>query len=522
MLVMQDRAEIDRIMAACLSNAEELLNASKVVAQSGSNHIAYHLAALALEEVGKASMIFMSSLRDPTEEEKKRPIDWIDNHERKLFWALWSLRFDSDEPTKGIKQALDIARIIHQTRLAAMYVELGDPDARTRIDAEQVRNLINLAEAQLELQKLKKPRDLSDELKSDMEWFFAASENPQLRAIIFSKESFEKQAEFETEPIQWLRWLKATIEEWERSSQELTRREINRVPPEGEERHQDKWQMKLRLKSWSHSIRPKAFKAWNAVIEKIKFQQTSSHEMLVTLTMPKSVQGLTVWVAGQQASHLLVIALNIGTAGFFWWYLPTFVSKYAESVFDLEENAKVDIERVPQLKLDWGNLVLTPEDLHRASLVFAHMGMLKEERKRSVYMGYFRGLALLAKNDIFVQFEPSILIQFTTVIREAMSAYGDWDGEDKTFEEAIDKVFQPTEDGAEFMASMKDAMQLALITMRGENKTQPITLDSVIRAKLACDIYLRLKAEQHVQDQIEQKKKTSSKEALFTGGNAAP
>lgn len=236
MLVMQDRAEIDRIMAACLSNAEELLNASKVVAQSGSNHIAYHLAALALEEVGKASMIFMSSLRDPTEEEKKRPIDWIDNHERKLFWALWSLRFDSDEPTKGIKQALDIARIIHQTRLAAMYVELGDPDARTRIDAEQVRNLINLAEAQLELQKLKKPRDLSDELKSDMEWFFAASENPQLRAIIFSKESFEKQAEFETEPIQWLRWLKATIEEWERSSQELTRREINRVPPEGEER----------------------------------------------------------------------------------------------------------------------------------------------------------------------------------------------------------------------------------------------------------------------------------------------
>ena len=106
----------------------------------------------------------------------------------------------------------------------------------------------------------------------------------------------------------------------------------------------------------------------------MKIQQTNNHEMLVTLTMPKSVQGLTVWVAGQQMSHLLVIALNIGTAGFFWWYVPTFVSKYAESVFDLEENAKVDIERVPQLKLDWGNLVLTPEDLNRVSLVFCSHG----------------------------------------------------------------------------------------------------------------------------------------------------
>ena len=146
--------------------------------------------------------------------------------------------------------------------------------------------------------------------------------------------------------------------------------------------------------------------------------------------------------------------------------------------------------------------------------------MLKEQHKQAVYMRYFRRLALLAKNDIFFQFEPSILAEFTTVIREAMTAYGDWDGDDKTFEEAIDKVFQPTKDGAEFVASMKDAMQLALLTMRGENKTRPITLNNVISAKLACDIYLRLKAEQHVQDQIEQKKKASSKEPPLTGGDS--
>jgi len=50
--------QIARIRAACVENAEALLNAATVVAaQPASNNIAYHLAALALEEVGKSSVI---------------------------------------------------------------------------------------------------------------------------------------------------------------------------------------------------------------------------------------------------------------------------------------------------------------------------------------------------------------------------------------------------------------------------------------------------------------------------------
>ena len=57
-------AEIDKInpvIQACLSNAEHLLNAAKDVRKPGQNHIGYHLAALALEEIGKITMIVVSA-----------------------------------------------------------------------------------------------------------------------------------------------------------------------------------------------------------------------------------------------------------------------------------------------------------------------------------------------------------------------------------------------------------------------------------------------------------------------------
>src|SRR5271165_1058358 len=135
--------EIARIRTACVENAEALLNAATVVAaQRGSSNIAYHLAAFALEEVGKSSMIFMSSLRTPGDEERKRPIDWIEDHERKLFWAIFSLRMDGKNPTKGIQQAFEIAKHIHETRLATLYVDPADPDARKGVSDDDVQNLI--------------------------------------------------------------------------------------------------------------------------------------------------------------------------------------------------------------------------------------------------------------------------------------------------------------------------------------------------------------------------------------------
>jgi AbiV family abortive infection protein len=501
---MVSLTEVERIMVACTNNAEELLNVAKEVAKKNTNHIAYHLSVLALEEIGKSAMILMSSLGSPREEERKRPSDWIDDHERKLFWALWSPRIDKEAPWQGIQQATDLARQIHETRLATLYVDPKDLDARTRITSTELQALLNLTEAHLGMERAKKLRDLTDEQKSDLDWFFFATDDPQLRPMIFSKGSLEKQAEFEKEPGGWIHWLRATIEEWRRESQALTQMELNRVPPEGDEGYEDKWEIKIRLKSWSHSIRPKPLNQWNENVDKIKlFPTKDKSELLVKFIAPKKLQGQMVWEGGMQSAYLLVIALNIGTAGFFWWYLPTFISRYAESVVDLEQNADVVFERVPQLKISWGHLALQSEDLSQVGVVFAHLATLHEEREQAPYKRYFRALALLAKNDIFFQFEPNLLGEFAFALKDAMAVYGDWDGKDERFDEAIGTAFQQLNVGTEFIAMVKDLEQVAALTSRGLNKTRPITLEDVAKMKVSCDTYLRLKAAQAMRDQIQ-------------------
>jgi hypothetical protein len=222
-----------------------------------------------------------------------------------------------------------------------------------------------------------------------------------------------------------------------------------------------------------------------------------------------------VWQMGMQSSMLLVNAVNIGTAGFFWWYLPTFISKFAESVFDLEQKTEVLLERSPQLKISWGHLALSSEDLKQVRIVLMHMIKIREPLQRAPYERYFRALALMAKNDIFFQFEPNVLTEFHLVLKEAMAAYGDWDGNEGTLDNAIDAAFQPLNGGTDFVAMIKDLVQVAAMTTRGENKTRPITLDDVAKMKVGCDVYLRLKAAQEMHKEMAALK--SSKDAAKAG-----
>ena len=75
-------------MAACHVHATDLLNAAaKLVEEPSTPNLAYHLALLALEEIGKARLIAgraaVGSARDSAWMDK-----WLSNHGRKLLWAL--------------------------------------------------------------------------------------------------------------------------------------------------------------------------------------------------------------------------------------------------------------------------------------------------------------------------------------------------------------------------------------------------------------------------------------------------
>jgi AbiV family abortive infection protein len=108
-------SEIDRVkpvVEAFLLNAERLLDAAKVVRKPSYKHISYHLATMALEEVGKAAMVRAGSIRplvgnkneqdEAAEDDRWSPLKWLENHERKLDFEspFPFLRRDPDDPAK--------------------------------------------------------------------------------------------------------------------------------------------------------------------------------------------------------------------------------------------------------------------------------------------------------------------------------------------------------------------------------------------------------------------------------------
>jgi len=183
----------------------------------------------------------------------------MEDHERKLFWALWLPATDRALDWRTIPECMEFAKEIHLRRLHSLYFHPRFPDAQQKITAEDANKLIGIAEIRLEMEKTKKYRELSDEDKAALQWFFAASADPQIKTWIYSKTSLEKQAELANERNGWIKWLRGIVEESQRAAAELAKKEMERVKPEGDERYDDKWLFKIRLKSWSHSIRARKF-----------------------------------------------------------------------------------------------------------------------------------------------------------------------------------------------------------------------------------------------------------------------
>ena len=118
--------KFEPILEACLANAERMIESAKAVRSvPGCNHIAFNLAVLALEEIGKSILLFQESLEvkhlPRNGEEAKRPLEWIDDHERKLFWAIWF--GDDGLDWRTIPENMQHATQLHLQRLAVLYFD---------------------------------------------------------------------------------------------------------------------------------------------------------------------------------------------------------------------------------------------------------------------------------------------------------------------------------------------------------------------------------------------------------------
>jgi len=283
---------------------------------------------------------------------------------------------------------------------------------------------------------------------------------------------------------------------------ELTNLEMKRVPDQGKEGWEDKFEIKIRLKAWSHSIRQNQFKEWNAGIEKIKLASGGNrNELVVTLLVPRRVVIQDLWNMGWQNTYVFVTALNIATMGFFWWYTPEYISRYFEKIHDIEHESEIVVDRTPMLKIVWPNQALKAPDLNNVAIVYSFIAQANQQQFESTHR-YFRTLGLMAKNDIFYQFEPNIFIEFMSALKDAMQAYGDWDGKSETAEASITGFFDAVPASQEYIEMVREFLHIVDYMIANKNSSRAITLDDVAKAKLIFDAYIRVKAQHWYMDEV--------------------
>jgi AbiV family abortive infection protein len=194
---------------------------------AASPRIAFHLGTLALEETGKASLLAISATSAALGREEPSIVTTaLDDHVRKLFWALWGPSIQSERVTvEQIESLRGMARHIHETRLRGLYVDVsadGVIAPETAVAPADAELLVGMAAARLDLEP---DHQLpTDPNRRDLQlWFIRATEDPERRNLIMGKRSLDRLAELRS-PSAWIQWLKQQFDEADARSKELSTR----------------------------------------------------------------------------------------------------------------------------------------------------------------------------------------------------------------------------------------------------------------------------------------------------------
>ena len=481
--------DVDAVAQACRAHARDLVRGARVLRDQGMPHLAYHLAILALEEIGKSELVVIGHLA-AQREDATWPGKHASDHVKKLFWALWGPTLGQQLITKEqIESFQGLAQRLHDTRMRGLYASADVEDfyvPQEQVTPEALQVLLGLVENRLEVLPAGSRRVLDDETKKDLVFFTRITDDPEKRRLIFSKTSLEKLTELGN-PQAWIRWLRQQFEEADAIASAAAEQELRREEPAVGEAGQPKWQVKVRIISGSYSIRPKPLNTINAHLHWLKLYAVDKKkdQLLVEFTLPKQVSIHALWWVGLGAIRRFVVALNIGTMGFFWWYVPEQISHYYEKLIDLETNSEVGIGRSPALKIGWPQRALTEEDWNRVLLCLAMMPHPDQRAEHPPYDHYATGLTLMSKTDIHLQFEPQAFTEFFESLKAAMGVYGDW-VEPEEYRHAFHRVVSEIvhdPDEPSLLFSIRERLTTQSL------KDGEITLEHVGKMKLICDGY---------------------------------
>ena len=478
-------------MDACVAHGRALLESAKAVQASGHPNIAYHLAALSLEEVGRRSLLGVQSITERATVPPAWPKKHEQDHIKKLFWAIFGPAFLGPPLTaERFREMNGLATRIHETRLLGLYVG-SDDDGITipseQILAEELARLIDFAEARLGLASTETYREAMPQEFIDLQaWLLSSFEDPERRKGILSRGSLDKLAELK-DVRGWILWLKDLFDKAEVEGRAAAQREIERSNQAPEAKTKDKWQIRVRIIGASHSIRPKVLSAWNRASNWIKLSTGGDKkELLIDFILGDNVPVQPLWYFGWGVARQFVVALNIGTMGFWWWHMPQHVDRWFESLRDLETGQEMKLERKPSLVIDWGqNRVLTEQDLGRVAAIFASLTPREQDGRQGALDYYIGGLTFLALNDVHWQCEGQSFGNFFESLRHMMAKNGDWsEGQPfvPSFLKFIDELF-PTFDEKE---------RYTILTKAFDDKKLDgiaVTLKEVAFIKLFCDFY---------------------------------
>lgn len=502
-----DFDDLVKLRKKCISHAGRLLKASKSELVGKRSNIAYHLATLALEEVGKAVMIVIGYGYFVGEKGNKLLKQAGEDHVKKLFWALWAPSFGrSDMSVQQIQSFFDMSKKIHSLRMRGLYVDplASSADPQKVIRRTDAKQLVALTEVRINMEKYSKLEEPSREVRDDFLWFHSAVEEPRNKRLIFGKKSIDKLTEFKGNSKKWIRWLHEQFDEAERQSQELLRQEIKRKTLPSKKSMADKWKIKFILITPSHSIRQRTLNDWNSKIPMIQFsigkKTSKTRELIVNMILPKSIPINGLWYLSWGQARLLAISLSIAARGYFWWYLPEDVSKFYEKIIDLDSNAEVAINRQPALTLDWGNNLLSIGDLNRSVMCYR---FLPKDNVKFLNC-YVAGISFMGKSDIHTPFEREIYLQFYHSLLHAMIFYGDHkDGVSfiKSFS-SIFKIILNMEIAEDLLEHIKIAQDL----MSRKKTSKTITLSECASMKLLCDVYIFYRIDKMAQADMKRSK----------------
>jgi AbiV family abortive infection protein len=212
---------------ACLGNADDHIKAGRNLHQMGNvPHLVYHLAVLALEEIGKASIEAMGRIAHGARGIEDWGKNQLDDHEKKLFWALWGPTLTREKISpQQIEEHRGLAKRIHLTRLHSLYVSDEKPP-REKVPTEESLNMLELAASILEIVRGQTPGEITPEMKERSGWLYDKISDVNERGVVLSGESMGKLQELGS-AAKWIEWLTQKYDEVKRLSEEIMKRELS-------------------------------------------------------------------------------------------------------------------------------------------------------------------------------------------------------------------------------------------------------------------------------------------------------